>query len=84
MQLRNTVRKYSQEPAKPHQKPLKTAKNQKNSTRNQEKPLKTASAAGAKRGVRSLPRRTVPSRQSSEAQPAKGRPGPCGQKWPNG
>ena len=34
------------------------------------------SAAGAKRGVRSLPMRTVPSRQSTLAQPAEGRPGP--------
>ena len=34
------------------------------------------SAAGAKRGVRSLPARSVPSRQSTKAQPAEGRPGP--------
>ena len=34
------------------------------------------SAAGAKRGVRSLPMRTVPSRRSTQAQPAEGRPGP--------
>ena len=34
------------------------------------------SAAGAKRGVRSLPMRTVPSRRSTLAQPAEGRPGP--------
>ena len=34
------------------------------------------SAAGAKRGVSSLPMRTVPSRRSTQAQPAEGRPGP--------
>ena len=34
------------------------------------------SAAGAKRGVRSLPMRTVPSQRSTQAQPAEGRPGP--------
>ena len=34
------------------------------------------SAAGAKRGVRNIPMRTVPSRQSTYAQPAEGRPGP--------
>ena len=34
------------------------------------------SAAGAKRGVRSLPMGTVPSRRSTQAQPAEGRPGP--------
>ena len=34
------------------------------------------SAAGVKRGVRSLTMRTVPSRQSTQAQPAEGRPGP--------
>ena len=34
------------------------------------------SAAGAKRGVRSLSMRTVPSRRSTQAQPAEGRPGP--------
>ena len=34
------------------------------------------SAAGAKRGVRNIPMRTVPSRPSTQAQPAEGRPGP--------
>ena len=34
------------------------------------------SAAGAKRGVRSLPMRTVPSLRSTQAQPAEVRPGP--------
>ena len=34
------------------------------------------SAAGAKRGVRGLPMRTVPSGRSTQAQPAEGRPGP--------
>ena len=34
------------------------------------------SAVGAKRGVRSVPMRTVPSRRSTQAQPAEGRPGP--------
>ena len=34
------------------------------------------SAEGAKRGVRSLPMRTVPSGRSTQAQPAEGRPGP--------
>ena len=34
------------------------------------------SAAGTKRGVRSSPMRTVPSRRSTKAQPAEGRPGP--------
>ena len=36
------------------------------------------SAEGAKRGVRSLPMRTVPSGRSTQAQPAEGRPGPSG------
>ena len=34
------------------------------------------SAAGAKRGVRSLTMRNVPFRRSTQAQPAEGRPGP--------
>ena len=33
------------------------------------------SAAGVKRGMRNLPMRTVPSRRSTWAQPAEGRPG---------
>ena len=41
-----------------------------------EKKSSELSAIGAKRGVRSLPMRTVPSRRSTKAQPAEGRPGP--------